>query len=347
MESPLDAITDAVQKAQPALGRVAYDQAPDTCSVRGMRIYSCPGTGGLARSQGFEHKLLATHGLTVGYKCPHACTYCSSPSMYRHRAVFKELGESAFGRGFAIIDTGVPERLDLPELARLRPDDVVQVCTTGDAWAPGIGDVGRRALEYLLLGSETQIRVLTKNARVVDDLDLAEEFPERVTVGLSLTATPAKDDIIRVIEPHASSISERVAALREAKARGLRVYGMVCPLLPGIGDDRQSVSELMQLCLELGAEAIWAEPVNARGRGLIWTAQDLAEAGYGREAQAVDAIRRQAQWSTYARNLVETLVSVAEELELVDRLHVLLYPKPLGKSDREALQALQRGVIWL
>ena len=107
------------------------------------------------------------------------------------------------------------------------------------------------------------------------------------------------------------------------------------------------MSELLGLCSGLGAEAIWAEPVNARGSGLIWTARDLAEAGHACEAAAADSIRRQAQWSTYARELIVTLVTVAGEPKLLDRLRVLLYPNPLDRSDREALQALEGGVIRL
>jgi len=312
-----------------------------------LRVHHVPGTGSLARSKGFEHKGLATHGANVGHKCGHECAYCSSASMYRHRSSFTEVGESAFGRGFAIVDPDMPERLDESKLGKLRETDMVQVCTASDAWAPGTGDVGRRLMEHLLLLSDAQVRILTKNALVARDFDLIEEFPERVTLGLSLTGTPFQDGLVKVIEPNASLISERVAVLQDAKQRGLRVYGMLCPLLPGIAEDHETIAELLGLCAELGVEDLWAEPVNGRGKGLIWTAEDLAEAGHQREAEAIDAVRHKTNWSPYVRRLVDTLVEVADDLGLLDRLHVLLYPKNLIDEDAQALRRHERGIIWL
>jgi hypothetical protein len=58
----------------------------------------------------------------------------------------------------------------------------------------------------------------------------------RVLVGLSLTAPPDKTEIIKVAQPNSSQIPERMAAVVYAHRMGLRTYGMLCPLLPGIAD---------------------------------------------------------------------------------------------------------------
>ena len=312
-----------------------------------LRIHYSHEMGGITRTRGFEKKGLATHACNNAFKCPHGCAYCSSAVIYRHRPVFREFGESPYDRGFAIVDVTVAERLEPGELRKLKPTDMVQVCTTSDAWAPYTEDVGRRLLARLLRESCAQVRILTKNASVVRDFDLIEEYRDRVTVSLSLTGPESKQQVVTVIEPYASAIGERIQALKEAKHRGLRVYGMLCPLLPGISDDAGSVSELLQLCAELDVEDVWAEPVNPRGRGLIYTAGDLEAAGYGEEAQAVTRVRRQLHWSAYARDLVDIVVSTAVDLGLLDRLHFLLYPSNLTDEDERALRRHREGIIWL
>lgn len=112
------------------------------------------------------------------------------------------------------------------------------------------------------------------------DFDLIAQHRDRVTVGLSITATPDNAAAISIVEPHASPIVERIAALREAHRRGLRTYAMFCPLLPGIASSHAQIDELVGLAVECGAEEIFVEPVNARGPGLKLTQNALAAIGY-------------------------------------------------------------------
>lgn len=102
----------------------------------------------------------------------------------------------------------------------------MQLCTASDAWEPGTGDLGRRFLEGSLLVSNAQVKILAKNVAVVDKLDLIEAFRERVTLSLSLTATPARERLVAAIEPNASLVGEWVRALRDARSRGLRGVGL-------------------------------------------------------------------------------------------------------------------------
>ena len=73
--------------------------------------------------------------------------------------------------------------------------------------------LGRRCLEAILAEPGWKVRVLTKNAAVVRDFDLIEKYKDRVLVGLSLTGTPDQAEVLKAIEPYASSIRERMAAL--------------------------------------------------------------------------------------------------------------------------------------
>jgi DNA repair photolyase len=303
---------------------------------------------GIEPSPEFAKKGLAEYAVNIGTKCSHDCLYCSTGSLLRMHLSFKEAGESPFSFGYGIIDPDTPERV-ARDAKRIRNRGLVQVCTTVDAWSPEAQDhqLGRRCLEAILSEPGWGVRILTKNAAVQKDFDLIEKYRDRVLVGISLTATLAIETQMTIIETHASRISERLAALKEAHRRGIRTYGMLCPLLPGIADDRESVSELVDVCLAFGAEEVFVEPVNPRASGLRLTQEALLQDGFVREAESVEKIRCWNAWSDYCARLIATVQQVMVEKGVLEKLRFLLYPGRLTESDRERIRYNDAGIKWL
>jgi DNA repair photolyase len=88
--------------------------------------------------------------------------------------------------------------------------------------------ITRQCLEVLLEAGFSPV-ILTRGARVVEDLDLLTRFP-RAAVGLSI---PTDDDAMRArFEPGADPIEARVEALARCHAAGLRTFVAVQPMLP-------------------------------------------------------------------------------------------------------------------
>ena len=201
--------------------------------ITSLRIHHYPFAKAIHRSPEFAKKKLADFSVNVGFKCGHGCTYCSSGAVLRCHQAFRDLGESPFKDGYAIIDPGIPEKIAADNMW-IRNRGIVQLCTTVDAWCPAAQqyNLGRRCLDALLADPGWTVRILTKNAAVARDFDLIEKHRDRVLVGLSLTATPDKDDVLLITEPNASPIPQRMQTLQEAHERGLRTFGMLCPLLP-------------------------------------------------------------------------------------------------------------------
>ena len=313
-----------------------------------MQIYLTQLRSGISRTPEFERKKLAEFAVNVGTKCGHGCTYCSSGALLRMHSSFREVGRNPFDSGFAIVDPDTPSRV-VQDAQRLRRRGMVQLCTTVDAWSPEAQEynLGRRCLEALLAEPGWQVRILTKNAAVTHDFDLIAEYRDRVTVGLSITGPPSSEDTISVIEPHASAISDRIAALREARSMGLRTYAMFCPLLPGIGTDPKQIDELIRLAVECDAEEIFVEPVNARGPGLRATQEALSAAGHAATAAAVGEIRRQRTWSQYVVDLIRSVQRYVRSKSDIAKLRVLLYPSRLLPEDVAAIRQDDAGVIWL
>lgn len=313
-----------------------------------MKNYTYPLVSGIRPTPEFAKKKLAQFAVNVGVKCGHDCTYCSSGATLRCHRAFKEVGESPFGHGYSIVDPGTPDRVarDAETLSRR---GMVQLCTTVDAWAPEAQEhnLGRQCLDALLSQPGWTVRILTKNAAVVHDFDLVRKHRDRVLVGLSLTGTPDKEKVLSVIEPHASPISERLKALEEAHKLGLRTYGMLCPLLPGIADAPEQVDWLVRFVAECGAEEVFCETVNPRGTGLKNTEETLRDAGFEAEAKAVARIRHRAHWSPYAANLICSLQQAMRKHMNIRRLRFLLYHERLKAEDVARVDKADAGVVRL
>ena len=313
-----------------------------------MKDYKYPLSGGIGPSPEFAKKGLAQYAVNVGLRCGHDCTYCSSRATLRCHKAFGECGERPFSNGYSIVDPDIVEKV-VRDARNRRRRGLVQICTTVDAWAPEVQQLqlGRRCLEAILAEPGWTVRILTKNAAVAEDFGLIRRHRDRVLVGLSLTGTPDKERVLSVIEPYASPISERLAALKKAAKLGLRTYGMLCPLLPGIADAPEQVGELVRFVKECGAEEVFSEGVNPRGNSLTLTEDVLRQSGFVSEAEAISAIRKRKVWSAYVVNLVQNVQRAMRDHMATEKLRFLLYPSGLAEQDKRAIQRDDTGVVWL
>jgi DNA repair photolyase len=313
-----------------------------------MKVYFAHLKSGITRTPEFERKGLAQFAVNVGTKCGHGCTYCSSGALLRMHPSFKAAGRSPFEDGYVIVDPDTPERV-AHDARRMRRRGMVQLCTTVDAWAPEAQkhDLGRQCLAAILAEPGWTVRVLTKNAAVTKDFDLIDKYRERVLVGLSITAPLDRTDVVTAIEPRASSIPDRIAAFREAHARGLRTYAMFCPLLPKIGDFERSIDWLVQLAQECGAEQIFVEPFNPRGNGQRATERALRRHHWIEEPMALMEIRGRENWSWYTVRLLRLFQRSIRAYAEIDRLRFLLYSARLIPEKLCEVQRDPAGVVWL
>jgi len=313
-----------------------------------MRYHEYRLKTGITRTREFERKGLACFAVNCGLKCGHDCLYCSSGAVLRTHPAFRQLGENPFGHGYCIADPNTPERV-ARDAARIKKRGLIQLCTLTDAWAPEAKqhNIGRRCLEAILSQPGWSVRILTKNAAVMEDFDLIEQHRDRVLVGLSLTATPENSAVNKVLEPNASDIEDRMLAMVEAASRGLRIYGMLCPLLPNIADSPEQIDQLVNFVGDCGAEEVFVEPVNPRGPGLKHCQEALELWGYTREAEAVGEIRHRQGWSQYCLDLIRNVQGSVRRHFDIEKLRFLLYPTHLLPEHEVEIRKDDEGVVWL
>ena len=191
------------------------------------------------------------------------------------------------------------------------------------------------------------MRILTKNAAVVKGFDLVRRHRDRVLVSLSLTGTPDKENVLTAIEPYASPISERLAALKKAHQMGLRTYGMPRPLLPGIANAPEQIDWLVWFVANCGAEEVFAEAANPRGNGLRVTEETLRENGFEDEAAAVSQIRHDENRSPYTVDLIRNVQKAMRRHMTTKQMRFLLYPTGLAFDDEARIRKADAGLVWL
>lgn len=183
--------------------------------------------------------------------CQHGCKYCYADFIRRFQNIDEYWGEFVYAK------VNCPELLE-KELEKNKPGHIwlSSVC---DCYMPleGKFKLTRKVLEVIANSpykNKFTIEVLTKSALVKRDLDLLKQL--KVELGCSINTMDEK--VARIIEPLASSPKERVKVLREAKAKGITVFGFISPVLPGITNLEELFKEL-SFC-----DYVWVELLNTR-----------------------------------------------------------------------------------
>ena len=155
--------------------------------------------------------------------CPHRCVYCYAEFIKRFTNHTEPWGTF----------TDVKVRSTAVRPVDLQGTNVFLSSVT-DCYNPleEIYGITRKVLQQLR-SSGAKITILTKSALVTRDIDIFKTLPD-ITVGFSMNTE--QDDFRKEIEPFASSVLERLEALKTLHENGIKTWVHVAPLFPGITD---------------------------------------------------------------------------------------------------------------
>lgn len=159
--------------------------------------------------------------------CQHGCKYCYAVFIKRFRGIKEKWGDFCYPK------INCPELLK-KELGKNKPGHIWLSSVT-DPYIPleGKYKLTRKILEIIAnhpRKNKFTMEILTKSALIKRDFDLLKKL--KAKVGCSMNTLDEKT--ARIIEPLASPPKERIKVLKEAKEEGIKVYGFISPLLPGI-----------------------------------------------------------------------------------------------------------------
>lgn len=183
--------------------------------------------------------------------CQHGCKYCYADFIRRFQNIKEKWGDFVYPK------INCPELLK-KELKKNKPGHIwlSSVC---DCYTPieGKFKLTRKILEIIATSpykNKFTIEILTKSALVKRDFDLIKKL--NCELGLSINTLDEKAS--KIIEPLASSPKQRIKTLKEAKKLGIKIFGFISPVLPGI-TNLDDIFKNLSFC-----DYVWVELLNTR-----------------------------------------------------------------------------------
>lgn len=223
-------------------------------SHKGVKIEEITCRSALQRPPWDEYTLNPYRG------CLHGCVYGYCRMMQRFEDNPPPWGTYCQAR------TNMPSVL-AKEVKRYPPKQVM-VGSVCDAWQWPEEHFGiTRECLSILLREGFSLRCLTKSDLIRRDFDILSRHRKMVTLGVSLGAPPPLN---LLWEPRASDPEERLNVLAEAAQCGIPIYLSLSPILPGLGDDTDSLSDLFARLRRLPLQELWVDLIHPRSG--VWRA---------------------------------------------------------------------------
>jgi DNA repair photolyase len=177
--------------------------------------------------------------------CQHNCAYCYAPNVLR-------VPREHWG-DYLKVKKNIP--LVLAQELKKKKQGVVGISTVTDPYQPleQKYKLTRFCLEQLLQ-YDYPVHIQTKSALVIRDIDLLVRFSDSQVM---LSIGTLHDNERRLLEPHTSSIQERITALQKCAKAGLKTAVFFGPVYP-----TTSVNEIpgfLDIMKNAGVQEIWVD----------------------------------------------------------------------------------------
>ena len=193
--------------------------------------------------------------------CAHRCTFCYVRA-FELRA--ERPSDDRYGRSIRV-KTNVAQVL-ARELARPSwRGEGIAIGAATDPYQPCEGRyrLTRACLEALAAASN-QFSLITRGPMIVRDLDVLQTASARAEVSIMFSVPTLDDDVWRTTEPGTAPPRQRLKALEELVAGGVKASVGMAPILPGLSDRPDQLAAVVEAAREAGATSIWANLLHLR-----------------------------------------------------------------------------------
>jgi DNA repair photolyase len=217
--------------------RVDYREEP--CKVALNRVKGMP----------FEWSLNPYMG------CVHRCTFCYVRGFERRA---DRPSDDRYGRSIRV-KVNVADVLRRELARRSWAGEGIAIGAATDPYQPAEGRyrLTRGCLE-VLRDASNPFHIITRGPLIVRDVDVLAAAAGRADVSVTFSVPTVDDDVWRTTEPGTAHPRQRLRALRELVAAGVRASVGMAPLLPGLSDRPEAIERVIVAAREAGACGIWA-----------------------------------------------------------------------------------------
>lgn len=192
--------------------------------------------------------------------CAHACVYCYARPSHEY------LGFGA-GSDFEtkiLVKPSAPELLREAFMKKSWKGETVVFSGDTDCYQPLEASYGltRKCLEVCLeFGNPAGI--ITKSFLVTRDIDLFIKLHKRTHFWANISIPFWDEKTARLVEPFASSITQRFEAIKKLSDAGIRVGVSLAPVIPGLNDS--DMVQILKKAKTCGASSAWFTLVRLPG----------------------------------------------------------------------------------
>lgn len=186
------------------------------------------------------------YNLNLYRGCSHGCIYCDSRSECYQIDDFDKVKMKA--NAIDILES---------EMRKKRSRGIIGFGAMSDPYNP----LEKQTLlmrNTLLLAEKYgySVSIATKSHLILRDIDILERISKHHIVNVSITITCAEDSLQKILEPRASTSSERFEAIRILRDKGIFTGILMMPILPYINDTLSNVEGLIHYASLSGANYI-------------------------------------------------------------------------------------------
>jgi DNA repair photolyase len=193
--------------------------------------------------------------------CSHACVYCFA------RPTHEYLGFNV-GHDFdrkIVVKVNAVERLRAELAAPSWTGESIAMGTNTDPYQRAEGKYHlTRGIVSALSAVGNPFSILTKSTLILRDLDLLRAAAGHSEVQTNLSIGTLDEEVWRLTEPGTPNPRLRVEAVRRLNEAGVRCGVLVAPVLPGLSDQEEQLTAVVQACVDAGARSISAMYLHLR-----------------------------------------------------------------------------------
>lgn len=187
------------------------------------------------------------HGMNIYRGCQHGCIYCDARSKcYRMEHLFEDIEVKE--NSLVLLEDA---------LKRKRKLCMLGTGVMSDPYMPLEEKLGlTRGFLELVWKYGFGATLLTKSDLVLRDLDLLRDINGKTKAVVQMSLTVADDSLSRILEPNVCTTSRRAEVLQILHQAGIPTVVWLCPLVPGLTDTPENITQIVQWCAQAGVKGI-------------------------------------------------------------------------------------------
>jgi DNA repair photolyase len=191
--------------------------------------------------------------------CAHQCVFCYARATHAYRELdgVNEWGSQIYAK----VNAPAVLRRELS-----RPSWNNDEVAIGTATDPYQAIEGRyritRGILTELSRARTPMHLITRSGLIVRDIDVLSDYASRAAISICVSLPTLDERLAREIEPTVAAPQKRLMAVKRLADAGIRVGVGVAPVLPGLTDDLNTLTDVVRAAAEAGASFAWHGTLN-------------------------------------------------------------------------------------